>query len=104
MRVKSVVLEDHSDIAVFRIDTVYNAVADIDFAIARLFKAGNHTQTGTLAATRGADQDEKFFVLNINTDIMDDFDFAKAFVDMLKLDTCHEGLLLFASVTGSFPL
>ena len=67
--VQSVALEDHGDIAVFRGDVVDQTAADVHFALGNLLQASDHTQGGGLAAARGADQDDKFLVFNVQVEV-----------------------------------
>ena len=87
--VKGVVLEDHGDVAIFGIDIIDDAITDFDVSFADLLQTSDHAQTGTFPTAGGTYQNQEFFVLDIEVDIMDDFYFAEALVDVLKLDTSH---------------
>ena len=82
-------MEDHGNVAIFGIHPIDDAIADFDVAFAGFLQASHHAQAGTFPTAGGADQHQEFFVLDIQGDIVDHFDFAEAFVDVIKLDTCH---------------
>ena len=69
MGIKSVVLENHCDVAILRSDVVDQLVTDVEFAVGNLLKAGDHTQGGGLTASGRTDEDDKFLVLNLQTEI-----------------------------------
>src|SRR5262249_46727122 len=56
VRVEGVVLEDHRDVALARCEVVDDTVADANLAVRDLLQAGDHAQSGRLAATRRADE------------------------------------------------
>src|SRR5579859_1671958 len=89
MGIEGVVLEDHGNIAVFGRNVIDNPIANVDVAFTQLLQARYHTQESALAAARGADQHQEFFVVDVEVDVVNDFDLTKTFVDMIKLDTCH---------------
>jgi hypothetical protein len=74
MRVESVVLEDHGDVAVFRRNISDVTVPDKDAAIVDLFKAGEHAKAGGLTATGGADKYEEFAVFYVKAELVDSGD------------------------------
>ncbi len=69
--IKRVVLEHHRDVAVLRRQIVDHLAADRNLAVADFLQAGDHPQGRALAATRGADQDDKLMIGNVETDIAD---------------------------------
>jgi hypothetical protein len=62
VRVERVALEDHGDIAVARWDVVDDAVADQHDAFGDLLEAGDHSESGRLAAPRRSDEDHELAV------------------------------------------
>ena len=50
MRVESVVLEDHSNISVFRGNVIHELAVDIEFATRDFLKACDHTQSCRFSA------------------------------------------------------
>src|SRR6266487_3659210 len=97
--IECIVLEHHGDVAIFGVNSIDDAITDFDIPLAGLLQTSDHAQTGTFTTTGGTYQYQEFFVLDIQGDIMDDFYFAETLVDVLKLDTSHYGLLLFALIT-----
>ena len=71
VRIEPVILEDHGDVAVFGQVVVDFALANEDVARARLFEAGDHAHSGGFAATRGAEQHEKFLVVDAQRLVVD---------------------------------
>ena len=70
MRIQSIVLEDHRDIAILRSDVVHQLVADVQLAFGDLLEAGDHTQRRGLAAAGRADQNDKFLVLDVQIEFL----------------------------------
>src|SRR5690606_34915561 len=68
MRIKSVALKDHRDIAVFRGDVIDDLSVDRDLAFRYALEAGDHPQRCRLAATRRADERNEFPVGNMKID------------------------------------
>ena len=91
MGVESIILEDHRDVTLLWCHIIHASIADIDVALTRLFQPCNHTQAGTLAAARWADQHQELFVLDIQVDVMNNLDLTETLVDVVKFDTCHYG-------------
>jgi len=73
MRIQRVVLEDHRDVAVLRVDLVDDALADLDFAGGDVLEAGDHPQQRALAAAGWPDQHDELFLGDIEVDAVDDF-------------------------------
>ena len=74
MGIKSIVLENHRDIAVFRRYVVNVSVADIDFAVGYFFKSRYHTKGGGFTAAGRTNQNYELFVLNFKIEIVDRYD------------------------------
>jgi hypothetical protein len=57
--VQRVVLEDHRDVPVARVEPVHDAVADPHLALGDVLEPGDHPQRRRLAAAGGADEDHE---------------------------------------------
>ena len=82
--IEGVVLENHGDVAVFWVNAIDNPFTDVQFPLGDFLQPGYHTQTGTLATTGGTNQDQELLVLDIQVDVVHYFDFAEAFVHVVK--------------------
>ena len=65
VRVESVVLEDHGDVAVFRIGHGDVIVADQNLPRVHKLQTGQHAQGGRFTTAGGADEYQEFAVVNI---------------------------------------
>ena len=81
--VQSVVLEDHGDIAVFRRDVVHELAVNDQLTAADLFKAGDHTKGGGLAAAGRSDQNDEFLIGDIQVEFLNS---DNAFIRDLEID------------------
>ena len=72
MRIERVVLEHHSDVALFGRDVIDNTITDGDFAASDIFKPSDHAQQSGFSAARWADEDHKFTIIDLDVDAMDD--------------------------------
>ena len=70
VRVQRVVLEDHRDVALFRLLTGDVAVADEDASTVDVFEPGEHAQGGRLSAAGGSDEDEELAVLDLEVELV----------------------------------
>ena len=96
MRIQSIVLEDHGDVAIFRRNIVDEAVSDIELTAGDALETGDHTQGGGLAAPGRPDQDDEFLVRNFKVQVGDD-GFVSTVIDfgnVSEADGCHEQFLL----------
>ena len=85
MRIQSVVLEHHRDIAVLRSDVVYELVADEELALGDLLKSRDHTKGGGFTATGRSDENDELLVLNFKAEVGYGGDAAGIFlIDMLQ--------------------
>ena len=66
MGIERVVLEHHSDVPVFRGYIVHQLPINVQFSAGDLLQPRHHSQSGRLAATRGADQFPLEFLFNIS--------------------------------------
>jgi hypothetical protein len=71
MRVQRVILENHRDVAVFGGYIVHELVAYVQLTFGNFLQTGDHTQSGGLAATGGADKDDEFLICDIQVKIGD---------------------------------
>ena len=72
VRVEGVVLKDHGDVAIARLEVVDDLAVDHDVARIELLKAGQHAQGGRLAAARGSDQHHELAVGDAQVEVVDD--------------------------------
>ena len=70
MRVQSVVLENHGDVAVLWWNVSDIAVTNEDATAVDLFEACEHAQGSGLTATRRSDKYEEFAVFNLEVDLV----------------------------------
>jgi hypothetical protein len=71
MRIESVTLEDHRDIAVARGDPVDHAATDAHSSLGYLLEPGDHPQRCRLSAARGPYEYEKLAVRDVQIQIAD---------------------------------
>ena len=69
VRIKSVVLEDHRDIAVLRGNIVHQLIADEEFAFGDLFETGDHSQSGGFAASGRANENQEFLITDFESEV-----------------------------------
>ena len=69
VRVQSVVLEDHRDVAVFRGNVVDQTVADVHLAARDLLQASDHTQGGGLTTAGRTDENDKLLIRDFQAEI-----------------------------------
>ena len=69
MRVQSVVLEHHCDVAVLRGNVVDQTVTDVHLAAGDLLQTGDHAQGGGLTAAGRTDENDKFLVGDLKAEI-----------------------------------
>ena len=83
MRVQSVALENHGDIAVLRFHIIDKFPIDPQFSAGDLFKTGNHTECRGFSASGRSDKNDKFFVFDRDVDVVNRQDTAA--VDLLQI-------------------
>ena len=83
VRIQSVVLEDHGDIAVFRRDVVHELTVDDQFTAADLFETGDHTKGSGFTASGRSDQNDEFLVGDVQVEFLNGDD---AFIRDLEID------------------
>ena len=95
VRIQSVVLEHHRDIAILGSYVVNQLVADEQLALGDLFKTCDHTKGGGLTAAGRADENQELFVLDLQAEVGNGGNAARVFlVDMLQGKACHVCILL----------
>ena len=70
MRIQSVVLEYHCDIAVFRLHIVHELAVDDQLAAGNFLQSGDHTQGCGFTASGGSYKDDELLVLDIQVEIL----------------------------------
>ena len=88
MGVKSIVLENHGNVAVFRRNIIHQFAVNVQLTGTDLFQTGNHTQGRGLAAAGRTDQDDKLFVGNVQIEGLNGND---AFIGDLQVDLLFRG-------------
>jgi hypothetical protein len=71
VRVERVVLEDHRDVAVLRLELVDHLVADPQLALRDLLEARDHAQGRRLPAARRADEDHELAIADLEVHVPD---------------------------------
>ena len=64
VRIESVVLEDHRDVAVFRLKVVNDDAVDFNGTFGDVFKTRDHAERGGFAAAGRSDEDDEFLILD----------------------------------------
>ena len=104
MRIQRVVLEYHGDVAVLRLDVVYDLVADSQLAARDLLQTRNHAERRGFAAARRADQNNELFIVNFQVEVVDDLDVARIdFFYMLQGYVCHDGTSISQNIKACVP-
>ncbi|MNL11833.1 hypothetical protein D3C87_1326850 [compost metagenome] len=89
MRIERIILEHHGDVAVLGVEVRYLLAADQDLAGGRRFEPRHHPERGGLAAARGAEQADELTIANIEIDVRDGLEVAKALGDVFEFNRCH---------------
>ena len=89
VRVERVVLEDHRDVPLHRVDEVHEPAPDHDLARVGVLEPGDGAQDRALPAPRRPEQDEELAVGDLQRDVGDRLDLAEALHQMLDHDVCH---------------
>ena len=64
-------LKDHAEIAVARLEIVYDASVDANFARSRILETGNHAQRGCLATAGWSDEHDELAVFDREVQVLD---------------------------------
>ena len=95
VRIQSVALENHRDVAILRGNMVDELVVDIEFATGDVFQAGDHAQGGGLTTAGRTNQNDEFLVFNLEVEIADRDNITRVdLVNVAKRKTCHSCCLL----------
>jgi hypothetical protein len=81
VRVQSVALEDHGEVALARFLVVDPLTGDLQVAAGDVLEAGGHPQQGRLAAARRAHQDEELALFDLEAELLDGLDVAEPLRD-----------------------
>src|SRR5919106_296216 len=68
VRVKGVILEDHRDVTVGRVEIVDHGLADADLALGDRLEPGDHAERSRLSTSRGPDEDHELAVLYLEVE------------------------------------
>ncbi len=93
MRIESIGLEHHGDVAVLGRHFVDNPVSNFDLPRGDLLQPGQHAQGSRLPAARGPDENQEFFVINLQVQIVHCLDIAVFFCNVIVRYASHIGLL-----------
>jgi hypothetical protein len=100
MGIQGVVLEDHRDIAIPCRHLIDTLAIDTEVALGDVLETGNHSESGTFAAARWANQYHKLTVFNDQIDIFDGSNAAVIdLADAFEFNACH---VLLQSAASSF--
>jgi hypothetical protein len=89
VRVESVGLEHHRDVAVLRLEVVDHLVAEPDLAVGDVLEPGDHPHRRGLAAARGAEEHQEFPVGDGQVEVVDPDVVAPALADVLQPQFGH---------------
>ena len=91
--VKSVVLEYHGDITVFRCHVVYNSAIDWTFTFCDVFKTSDHTKSRWFTTSWRTYENDKFFVFDVQVEVFNWVVFAIwiFFINVIKIQFYHDG-------------
>src|SRR6266446_5436852 len=94
--IEGIALKHHGDIAVFGLNTIDQAVPNVEIASTGFIQPCHHAQDRAFAGTRGSDQHHKFVVIDGQAEIMHHLYVAEGLVDVLEANTGHSSSLLFS--------
>ena len=89
VREEGVILKDGVNIPLEGGEVRHTGAVQIDFAVRRAIKAGDHAQAGRFARARGAEHGEKLAILDLEIDAVHGFDLAKGAGDFFE-DNCRD--------------
>src|SRR5690606_17528957 len=90
VRVESVVLEHHRDVAILWLQGRHVASGDDDVAAGEFLQPGDDAQDGRLAATRRTEKTDELAVLGMQREAGNDFQVAKLLPEIPDVDASHE--------------
>ena len=91
MGIERIILEDHGNPALGRLQLIHLRAANMNAAVLNILETGDHAQQRRLSATRRPHEDGEFFLLDIEIDAVNDFRFAKSLPDGFQFDIAHQG-------------
>ncbi len=89
VRIESIILKDHGDIAVPGFDVVHNPVADAQRPAGDFLQPGHHAQQSRFAAAGRADESHEFSVRDVEIDALDGAQGTVILDDPLQPDAGH---------------
>jgi hypothetical protein len=89
VRIERIGLEDHGDVAVFRVHAENRAIADPHIAAGCLGKTGNNVEQRRLAATGRPEQHEEFTAFERDVDALQRLDLSIGLADILDFERAH---------------
>ena len=89
VRIERIGLEDHRDVAVFRVHTENRAIADTHIAAGCIGETGNNVEQGRLAATGRPEQHEEFTAFESDVDALQRLDLSIGLAYILDLESAH---------------
>ena len=90
VRIQSVVLEHHRDLTILRRYVVDQLVADEQLTLRDLFKTCDHTQSGSLTATRRAYEYQELLILDLKVEVGNGgYAAGVLLINVTKGYTCH---------------
>jgi hypothetical protein len=104
VRVQSIALEHHRDVAILGWDIIHNTIADQDIPLGDLLQPCQHAQAGGLAAARRTHEDDEFLVLDVDVEVADCSDIAVPLVHVVVRYTCHNAFFSLSSNRNSLKL
>ena len=105
VRIKRVVLENHRDVSIPRLDVVYETSVDIELAGGNFFETGYHTQSRGFTAAGRSDENDKFLVVDFKVKVTDRLDVTGVnLVNVPERQTCHNFLLIKSVVCTDIVL
>ena len=70
VRIQRVVLEDHRDVSVLRLQIVHDLPVDLHGALGNFFEPRDHAERGALAAAGRADEHDELLILDIQVKVV----------------------------------
>jgi hypothetical protein len=86
MRIQSIILKNHGNVAIPGTHLIDTFISDINIAFIHLLQTGNHMQGGRFAASTGTQQNTKFLIFDIEEKAGHRFYLSKIFAYILQND------------------
>jgi hypothetical protein len=84
VRIECITLKDHGDIAPLRWNVIDAFVADEDVSRGHIFKAGEHPERSSLAASGRTKKDDELTVKGFEAEVIDDYRLAEILCDVVE--------------------